>query len=257
LEDFTPDIEHRNLQVRVAIYDSMTAAPRIIDLHSDNIRDLMNVLSEKTYSFSQQKGGDIPYTTIREVIENLIHANFAEVTINIYGNGNIITISDQGPGISDKEKVFMPGYTTATKSMKMYIRGVGSGLPIVKETMMFSGGEIDVDDNLNHGTVITLKIPAKDKSIEETATSKQQSVEEPMPAVKISARQLRVLSLIIEFERAGPSKISEELDISLATAYRDLQALENVGFIKPDEHGKRYVTDTGLSFIDKTYNKKV
>ncbi|MCL5985816.1 MAG: ATP-binding protein [Actinobacteria bacterium] len=257
MEDSTPDIEQRNLQVRVAIYDSMTSAPRIIDLYSDNIRDLMDMLSEKTYNFSQQKGGKIPYTTIREVIENLIHANFDEVTINIYGNGNVITISDQGPGISDKEKVFMPGYTTATKSMKKYIRGVGSGLPIVKETMVFSGGEVKVDDNLNHGTVITLKIPIKDKSIEETVTVKQQPADEPLPAVKISARQLRVLSLIIELEKAGPSKISEELDISLATAYRDLQALENVGFIKPDEQGKRFVTDIGLSFIDRTYNKKV
>ena len=255
--DSNPDIENSKLQVRVAIYDSMTAAPRIIDLYSDNIRDLMNMLSEKTYNFSQQKGGGIPYTTIREVIENLIHANFAEVTINIYGNGNIITVSDQGPGISDKEKVFMPGYTTATKSMKAYIRGVGSGLPIVKETMLFSGGEINVDDNLNQGTVITLKIPAKDKDIDEIITSKHPSVKEPVPDVKISARQLRVLSLIIEFEKAGPSKISEELDISLATAYRDLQALENVGFIKPDEHGKRFATDTGLYFIDMTYNKKV
>jgi len=257
LEDLTTNTENRNLQVRVAVYDSMTSTPRIIDLHSDNIKDLMDLLSEKTYNFSQQKGGIIPYTTIKEVIENLIHANFDEVTINIYENGNVITISDQGPGISDKDKAFMPGYTTATKSMKKFIRGVGSGLPIVKETMIFSGGEVKVDDNLNHGTVITLKIPSRGKGSEEAVSAKHHQTVEPPPNVKISARQLRVLSLIIELEKAGPSKISEELDVSLATAYRDLQALENVGYIKPDEHGKRYVTDTGLSFIDRTYNKNV
>ncbi len=42
--------------------------------------------------------------------------------------------------------------------MKKFIRGVGSGLPIVKETIRFSGGSIDIRDNMNKGTVVILKI---------------------------------------------------------------------------------------------------
>ena len=53
--------------------------------------------------------------------------------------GNRIIISDQGPGINDKDKAFLPGFSSASKSMKKYIRGVGSGLPIVRETIDFSG----------------------------------------------------------------------------------------------------------------------
>ena len=53
-----------------------------------------------------------------------------------------VRFADQGPGIPDKEKVFQPGFSTATAGMKQVIRGVGSGLPIVRETLTFAGGTI-------------------------------------------------------------------------------------------------------------------
>jgi anti-sigma regulatory factor (Ser/Thr protein kinase) len=144
--------------VRIAVYDNFTSIPRIIDLKHDTINDFIDITTEKIYLISHDQGGKIPYTIIKEIVENLIHAQFSEVIITIINNGNQIMISDQGPGISDIEKAMLPGFTSATREMKNFIRGVGSGLPIVKETIGFSGGTIDIKNNMNKGTVVILKI---------------------------------------------------------------------------------------------------
>ena len=144
--------------VRIAVYDNFTSIPRIIDLSHDSINDFIDITTEKIYRISHDQGGKIPYTIIKEIVENLIHARFSEVIITIINNGNQIMISDQGPGISDIEKAMLPGFTSATREMKNFIRGVGSGLPIVKETISFSGGTVDIKNNINKGTVVILKI---------------------------------------------------------------------------------------------------
>ena len=154
------------IPVKIALYDNMRSIPRVVDSSYDNISDFINDTSQKTYSLSHEMGGKIPYTIIREVIENLIHADFREVVISIISDGNHIMVSDQGPGIDDKDKALLPGYTSATTTMKKYIRGVGSGLPIVSETITFSGGSIDISDNIRSGTVISLKIDSGEASNE-------------------------------------------------------------------------------------------
>lgn len=152
--------------VRIAVYDNLTSIPRIIDLKHDSINNFIDLTTEKIYQVSHEQGGRIPYTIIKEIVENLIHAQFTEVIITIINNGNQIMISDQGPGISDKEKAMTVGFTSASKEMKKFIRGVGSGLPIVKETIRFSGGSIDIKDNMNKGTVVILKINNDESRIE-------------------------------------------------------------------------------------------
>jgi len=152
--------------VRIAVYDNLRSIPRIIDLNFMSIEDFINNTAEKIYSVSHEQGGRIPFTIIKEVVENLIHANFSEIVVTILNNGNKIMISDQGPGISDKERAMQPGFTSATSEMKKYIRGVGSGLPIVKETISFSGGSIDIKDNIKNGTVVILSINTDDEKNE-------------------------------------------------------------------------------------------
>ncbi|MBU4450296.1 MAG: ATP-binding protein, partial [Actinobacteria bacterium] len=131
---------------RIAIYDNMRSTPRVVEISYDSITRFLDETPQRIYSISHELGGKIPYTIIKEVVENLIHANFTEIIITILNNGNHIIISDQGPGIADKEKAFLPGFTSATSVMKKYIRGVGSGLPIVKENIFFSGGSVDITD---------------------------------------------------------------------------------------------------------------
>ena len=114
---------------RIAVYDDMLSAPRIIDIEPAEISLYIEEIASKTYEFAQQKGSSIPYTVIKEVCENFIHADFKEPCISILENGNTITFTDQGPGIEDKERAQLPGFTSATTEMRKYIRGVGSGLP--------------------------------------------------------------------------------------------------------------------------------
>ena len=59
------------------------------------------------------------------------------------------------PG-EDKIRVFIPGFTTATQETRKLIKGVGSGLPIVNESLKLMGGSITIEDNLKQGSVITL-----------------------------------------------------------------------------------------------------
>ena len=255
------------IPTRIALYDNMRSIPRVIDSEYQNVADFINDTSQKTYNLSHEMGGKIPYTIIREIIENLIHAEFKEISISIMSEGNHIMVSDQGPGIDDKEKAVLPGYTSATSTMKQYIRGVGSGLPIVKETITFSGGIIDISDNMRQGTVISLKIdsPVKDGfSSPETSTipdgpllspeeiEKKLSIEgfEKLNNEILTERQKKILFLILELEEAGPSTIGQELGFSLSTSYRELILLEKNKLLSSDSSGKRKLSKKGLKYLE-------
>lgn len=246
-EVFPESLGERRIQraplVRLAIYDSPTAVPRVVDLSAEDRGELINLLTTKTYQFAHEKGGSIPFTVIREIIENLLHADFCEVVITIQDDGNTIKISDQGPGIREKEKAQLPGFSTADFEIKKFIKGVGSGLPVVKESLSFLGGQLGIDDNLKQGTVVTMCISSAAPPPPETLAS-------PSYSVSLTNRQKRVLSLIVELGAAGPSLIATEIDIGLSTAYRDLMYLEEKGLLKSDETGKRSLTSEGVKYLD-------
>ena len=256
----TPDDE-KSMPIpgRIAVYDNSRSIPRIIHVEFDSVDKFLSEMSQKTYSLSHELGGKIPYTIIKEIIENLIHARFSEIIITIMDSGNHLVISDQGPGIIDKEKAFLPGYTSATRSMKKYIRGVGSGLPIVKETITFSGGSIDVEDNIKNGTVVSLKIEDVSNNMINPAASilpinnAGESIIKPIEDfsdIKLSKRQGKILSLILELEETGPSRIAKELGFSLSTSYRELIYLENAKLLSLTGSGKRKLSEKGKKFLE-------
>lgn len=230
---------------RIAVYDGLIAAPRVEELLAEDLAAAIEQLASRTYNLARERGGSIPYTIIREVSENLIHAGFREVVVTILEDGAMIRFSDQGPGIPDKEKVFLPGFSTATAEMKRVIRGVGSGLPIVRETLAFAGGTIEIDDNLGSGTVVTLR-----------AAPAAEEEEGPGPSIEVprlTDRQKHALSIILEQGAVGPSALSRELEVGLATAHRDLAFLEDAGLIVADQTGKRTLTDHGIACLERVF----
>lgn len=277
--------ERERFQVKIASYDSLHTIPRVVDIDSDDIRELINKTAEKVYQFSHEKGGKIPFIVINEIVENLIHANFEEATISIMPDGNTICIADQGPGISDKRKAFLPGFSSATREMKKYIRGVGSGLPIAKESMTLMGGAIDIEDNLKKGVVVTLtmhhrhhqevrrdkpspqtSLPEKkgmesenhiDNERDEKGKKIEKDSERDFDATSIdesmTPRQKKVFLLIGEMGEAGPSTVAGELNMSLSTAYRDLVALEDEGLVECVEGGKRRLTRKGIKYLSTIF----
>lgn len=255
-----------DIPVRIAVYDNMRSIPRIIDFNFNDINNFINETSEKTYNLSHEIGGRIPYTIIKEIIENLIHADFKEVIITVLDSGNHIIVTDQGPGIEDKEKAFLPGYTSATSKMKEYIRGVGSGFPIIKETITFSGGSVDVKDNIKRGTVISLKLGLTEKSEEVQDSGSEPAAELPSDTESeektqtdsldkfngkiLSDRQKKILFVILELEEAGPSTIAKELGFSLSTSYRELIYLEKNKLLIPSGSGKKRLSKKGMKYLE-------
>lgn len=227
---------------RIALYNSLKSPPKVVEVRAATLEQFLEELPAQAYRLSQEKGGKVPYPALKEVVENLIHASFEEVVVAILDNGNTIRVSDQGPGIKNKEKAFGPGYSTATAEMKKVIRGVGSGLPLAKEVLNLAGGEIFVDNNLEGGTVVTLSLPSPTAAPQE---------EKETPRWGLSERQKRVLFLVTELGASGPAKVAQELEISLSSAYRDLKALEKLGLIKTNEKGKRSLSPEGIKRLDQ------
>jgi hypothetical protein len=232
-------------EARIAVYDGLIAAPRVEELLADDLAAAIEQLASRTYNLARERGGSIPYTIIREVSENLIHAGFREVVVTILDDGATVRFADQGPGIPDKERVFLPGFSTATSEMKHIIRGVGSGLPIVRETLAFAGGTIEIDDNLGTGTVVTLKAAPPVEAAEHEVVG----VDLP----RFTDRQKQVLSLILELGSVGPTLLSRELEIGVATAYRDLAFLESAGLIMADQIGQRTLTPYGVTCLERVF----
>lgn len=143
---------------RIAIYDTPGATPRVVIVEPSDIRTYIDNITLHVYNEARQLGGKISYMVIREAVENFIHAYFREPIITILDNGNTIRFTDQGPGIQNPDLVTQPGITSATKEMKSYIRGSGSGLPVIKENLQGYGGELHIHPNVGAGACITITL---------------------------------------------------------------------------------------------------
>lgn len=254
-------------RARIAVYDASSTAPRVVDVEPGPVHGFIEALASKIHELSHLQGGDVPYTVIREVTENFIHASFREPVISVLEAGSTIRFADQGPGFPDKERVLLPGFTTACGEMKRFIRGVGSGLPKVRDYLVHSGGYLAIEDNLGGGAVVTVHAGPKTAGsaygprptfsspwafgVNETPPTQGSLQIDETPSVvgrRLSVRQQQVLALVLESGLAGPSLVSRELGVGISTAYRDLATLEEAGLIASDS-GKRTLTSKGLSFL--------
>ena len=96
---------------RIALYDDLLSAPRVIEIQPAATGAYIEALASSVYEQARGAGGSIPYTVIREVSENFIHAQFKGVLVTIRDQGNTIVFADHGPGIPSKEKAQMTGFS--------------------------------------------------------------------------------------------------------------------------------------------------
>lgn len=226
---------------RIAIYDTLTSPPRVVVVEEEDVPALIASLAEKTYHYCREQGGQVPYSVLQELIENLLHACFRDVVITILDNGQTIRISDHGPGVDDKERAFLPGFTTATAEQRLVIRGVGSGLPLARESLQFLRGILTVEDNLGGGAVFTIKMPAAAQPGERPPGA---------PEIRLSNRQTKILVLLMELGSAGPTQVGRELGFAPATAFRELAVLQEMGLINSLDGGKRALREEGLRLLE-------
>ena len=236
-----PDVPLGLEAPRIAIYDTLTSPPRVVAIEEEDLPALIASLAERTYHYCREQGGQVPYTVIQQLIENLLHAYFRDVVITILDNGQTIRISDHGPGVDDKDRAFQPGFTTATAYQRQIIRGVGSGLPLARESLQFLRGILTVEDNLGSGAVFTIKMPTAAESPAAAAGA---------PEVKLTTRQTKVLVLLMELGSAGPTAIAKELGFSPATVFRELVVLQDMGLIHSLGDGKRALREEGLRLLE-------
>lgn len=261
----------------VAVYDDMLSVPHTITIEPKPVRDYLDELTNVVYGEMKKQGGKLSLMVIREIVENLFHAHFAEPVISVLDGGNTIRFADQGPGIKDKDQAFDFGFTSATTQMKQFIRGAGSGLPVVQEYLENRDGIISIEDNMGNGTVVTVTIdPKRSAEIEKTAArgaairgrTERKSEEKavvpvsatPMAPIQaatlettpayLDARAKNVLEYLIEHEVCGPTELKNSFGSSLSTWTRTLQQLGDAGYVV--KHGQKYQ----LTGFGRTYTSE-
>lgn len=196
-----------------------------------------------------------PHAVIKEIVENFIHADYLYPSILICDDGYTLVFSDKGPGIKEPKKALKEGFYSISTHKRKYIRGMGLGFTLAKSLLGQYKGSIEIDNNIDSGCVITLKIPKM--NINSLLTSEKQT---KFPEKNtdnsishnhyLSRRQRDVLMVISDTKEAGPSVVSELLGIALSTAYRDLTYLEQCSFIRSSK-GKRLLTPEGISYLTR------
>ncbi len=260
-----PHVDLLGTRARVAVYEAPGAAPRVEEVEPGPTGEYIERLTTTVHRLAREQGSDIPYTVVREVTENFIHARFAEPVVSILEGGKTIRFADQGPGIADKKNAVLPGFTTASGDMKCFIRGVGSGLPLVRDFLTLSGGTLVIEDNLGAGSVVTVCSQPQERPVYQPTPTQslgipwspaqapftQQPLTAPSePVLRLPTRQQQVLALVMETGLVGPSMVAKELGVGVSTAYRDLASLEDADLIEADG-GKRTLTDKGLRYINE------
>ncbi len=229
------DYSYISSPARIAIYDSLKTAPRVIQVQGGPTHEYIEHIASLTYKNAKEQGGMIPYTVIREVSENFIHAEFCEVVVSIFDQGNTIRFADQGPGIKNKNLVQEPGFSSAIEPMKRYIRGVGSGLPIVKDYLETSHGRIEIEDNVNQGSVVTISlVPASEK----------QAPSPTPPVFDLTENEETILKELLPEKILGVSEINKLTGIAVSSVHTALSKMEELGLVQK-VNKKRSLTAQG------------
>lgn len=261
------DYSYVDATARIALYDDYKAAPRIIEVAPSPTTEFIEHLTTAIYEQSHLAGGKVPYTLIREVSENFIHAQFKEIVVSIMDDGNTIRFADQGPGIQEKEKAQQPGFSSAIEPMKKYIRGVGSGFPIVRDYLDDREGTIQIEDNLKSGAVVTISLAEKHSQIagktskaqREDRQPKAHSTIPPKSEIDVQVAALSLLPLtererlfIAVLEREGDLGVTELKNITEtpgSTTFNTLKRLEEMGLVQRSSGKKRALTDLGHQLV--------
>ena len=242
--------EKAGIGVRIAVYPR-GGEPEVTEVAAANPQSATAKFTRLVMDEVRAAGGRVPEESVREVIENLVHAEYRGVVISILDDGNVVRISDKGPGVQQKERAMEFGFSGATPEALAEIRGVGAGLGIARAAAEKAGGTVTIEDNIGGGTVATISV-SKASSEEPAAHRAAPARRYPdgVPRMNISERQQKVLITVLECGEVGPSTVADRLEISVSTAYRDLSVLEEHGLVVTDESGKRVISPLGRDLVE-------
>lgn len=231
------DYSHVLNPARVAVYDDPLIAPRIITIEPTTTTEFIQNLAVCIDEQARRLGGRISYTVILEVTENFIHAQFREIVVSIMDGGNTIRFTDQGPGIADIQKAVRPGFTSAIEPMKHYIRGVGSGLPIVHDWVELKNGHITIDSNIGSGAAVTISLVEGEPPAD--------SGEAASLARGLGQKERLVLAQFSKAPVLGVTEIGKLTGLGPSSVTYQLKKLEAAGLLVANAQKKRELTNLG------------
>jgi anti-sigma regulatory factor (Ser/Thr protein kinase) len=221
---------------RLAVYHEPTEPPTVAEIAGDDPGTLIERLFEAVARWAR-----LPIVAIREIIENLVHADFRDALVSVLANGHVVRVSDSGPGIDDPGQAMQPGFTTAGADERSIIRGVGCGLPLAASVMDAEGGTIEFARNLAGGTVVTLTTP-------------NQTIEDDSASAAMPAEDDRlVMALLLEMGPSLPEHVAAELSWTVGRCGRELVVLESRGLVSRDSDGRRSLTPNGSRLLSTLF----
>ncbi len=142
--------DHKNLVFSVDLDDNL---PGFIETDINRLKQILKNLLSNAFKFTEK--GEINLRIYQ--VDKL----YGE-TIESGHNFIAFQISDTGPGISkDKQRIIFEAFQQAEGSTSRKYGGTGLGLSISKGLSNLLGGFIDLESELNKGSVFTLFIPLK------------------------------------------------------------------------------------------------
>ena len=254
-----PDYTHEQrepagIEVRIAVYRE-DAEPEVMEVSSSAPRAATAKLTRIVMDGVREAGGQVPEVAVREVLENLVHANYRGVVISVLG-GESVRVADRGPGVPNKDRAMEFGFSGASAEAAREIRGIGAGLGMARAAAEKVGGTLTLEDNIDGGTVATISVPVDGEAGEtgKVEPARPKRTLGGVPKLDISERQQKVLITVLECGEVGPSTVAERLEISVSTAYRDLSVLEESGLVRTDEGGKRVISPLGRDLVEAIVN---
>ena len=243
--------ESAGVGVRVAVYPS-SGEPEVTEVAAANPGSATAKFTRLVMDEVRAVGGKAPEEAVREVVENLVHAGYQGVVISVLEGGNVVRVSDKGPGVQHKDRAMEFGFSGATPEALREIRGVGAGLGIARAAAEKVGGTVTLEDNIGGGTVTTISVAGGGEvhKEQEPSLSAPRRYPDGVPRMNISERQQKVLVTVLECGEVGPSTVAERLEISVSTAYRDLSVLEEHSLVVTDETGKRVISPLGKDYVE-------
>jgi DNA-binding transcriptional ArsR family regulator len=250
------ETDQADVGVRIAVYPG-GGTPEITEVSASDpgsaTRKFTRLVCEKV----REAGGRVPEESIREVVENLIHASYRGVVISVLDGGNVVRVSDKGPGVENKSRAMEFGFSGAAPGALGEIRGVGAGLGMARAAAEKVGGTLTIEDNIGGGTVATISVAGDEAVTEEKEAAPprpRRRYPDGVPRMNISERQQKALITVLECGEVGPSTVADRLEISVSTAYRDLSVLEEHGLVMADEAGKRLISPLGRDLVEAIIN---
>jgi ribosomal protein S25 len=246
--------ERAGIGARIAVY-ARGGEPEVIEVAAASPRSATAKFTRLVMDEVREAGGRVPEEAVREVVENLVHAQYQGVVISILDGGNVVRVSDKGPGVQHKNRAMEFGFSGIQPGALADIRGVGAGLGIARAVAEKVGGTVVIEDNIGGGTVATISVSqeATDTKGGEPAARREaasRTYPDGVPRMNISERQQKVLITVLECGEVGPSTVADRLEISVSTAYRDLSVLEEHGLVVTDDSGKRIISPLGRDLVE-------